>query len=142
MLSAYAAQFDEMDTAATKDALHMMRNASLLLRELEAYFRSQQLSQTRFLILIILDREPERDAMSAKDILQRLDVSKPVLTTTLQSLSKAGFITIDKAERDSRSLDIRLTSQGKHKLKSLLPGYFSIIATFMRTNSSKDLDSG
>ena len=46
-----------VDGGAVERALRMMRNASLLIRALEAYFSEHRLSQLRFLVLIVIDRE-------------------------------------------------------------------------------------
>ena len=88
MIDKYAAQFAEMDREKFSDALHMLRRASLLIRKLEAYFSKHGLSQTRFLILMVLDREPETDSLTISDIVDRLDVSKTCNYKHFKNLEK------------------------------------------------------
>ncbi len=104
MVEGYADRFDSVDPAKVLGALQLMRDGSLLIRELEAYFARHDLSQLRFLTLILIDREPDRDYLAASEISDRLDVSRPVVARTLKTLEKAGLISI------SRVLSVRVTT--------------------------------
>ena len=127
MVDGYADQFADVDVAQVLDALRLMRRASLLIRELEAYFARHDLSQLRFLTMILIDREPERNFLTASEIAGRLDVSRPVVTRTLQSLEKAKLVAISENADDARSRNVTLTLDGKGKLEDVLPGYFAIL---------------
>lgn len=136
VLEAYAKDFPDMDVDAIDDALSMMRRASLLIRRLESYFAVHDLSQLRFLTLIVIDREPDRDGLMASEIADRLDVSRPVTTRTLQGLAQAGLIKISDDEGDRRARCVRLTRKGKAKLSAVLPGYYREINAFMGSDES------
>ena len=127
MVDGYADQFADVDVDRVLDALRLMRRASLLIRELEAYFARHDLSQLRFLMMILIDREPERNCLAASEIAERLDVSRPVVTRTLQGLERAGLIAISENSEDARSRNVTLTLSGKAKLDEVLPGYFAIL---------------
>lgn len=130
MVEGYARQYGS-DPAHITGALVMMRRASLLIRQLEAYFAKHGLSQLRFLVLIVIDREPERSGLSPAEIAARIDVSKPVMTRTLQSLQKDGLIAINASPDDGRSKQVTLTPNGQQRLRTALPGYFRILALEM-----------
>jgi DNA-binding MarR family transcriptional regulator len=132
MIEAYTSRYDGVDSETVADALHMMRRASLLIRRLEAYFAEHQLSQLRFLVLIVIDREPERTSLSPNEIAERLDVSRPVMTRTLKSLVDDALIETSGSDRDRRSKDVRLTDAGRKRLLRALPGYFALIMSFMK----------
>lgn len=127
MVDGYADQFADVDVDRVLDALRLMRRASLLIRELEAYFARHDLSQLRFLMMIVIDREPERNYLAASEVAERLDVSRPVVTRTLQGLERAGLIAISENSEDARSRNVTLTPAGKAKLDEVLPGYFAIL---------------
>ena len=127
MVDGYADRFDEVDPRKVLEALQTMRTASRLIRELEAYFARHDLSQLRFLTLIVIDREPDRNSLAVSDIADRLDVSRPVVTRTLQTLEKAGLIQISQSESDARSRNVSLSDSGKSMLERVLPGYFEIL---------------
>jgi DNA-binding MarR family transcriptional regulator len=127
MMQRYADRHPEMDVDKLDAALHILRQASHLLRRLEAYFATHGLSQTRFLILIVLDREPDRDHLTMGDLVDRLDVSKPVITTTLRSLQSDGLVTTTACRKDRRAKRIAITEKGRETLHCVLPGYYRLI---------------
>lgn len=131
ILEGYRERFPEMDLGSLEEALALLRRASLLIRELDAYFAQHDLSQLRFLILVVIDREPDRDSLTASEIIDRLDVSKPVMARTLRSLSSAGFIVIERDDEDHRAKRVMLTSSGQEKINTVLPGYYRLISSFM-----------
>jgi len=131
MLEGYAARFPEMDADAIGAALGRLRWASLLIRALDAYFAGHGLSQTQFLILIVIDREPDRDSLTAAEIADRLDVSRPIVSTTLKRLATAGLVTAGDPARDARAKPVALTEAGRERLAALLPGYYRLIQGHM-----------
>jgi len=109
----------------------MMRDASLLLRELEGYFSEYGTSQLRFLVLIVIDREPQRQSLLASEIAERIDVSRPVMTRTLKNMLEDKLITMEADSRDGRAKSVALSKTGKLFLKKILPGYYQVISSFM-----------
>lgn len=130
MVASYAEAYGA-DPAHVTGALIMMRRASLLIRRLDSYFATHGLSQLRFLVLIVIDREPDRQSLTPVEIAQRIDVSKPVMTRTLQSLQKDGLISIAASPTDGRSKEAALTPEGRQRLQDALPGYFRILSDEM-----------
>lgn len=131
MLENYGARHLEMDTDAVDTALRLLRRASLLMRELEAYFTSRGISQTRFLTMIVIDRQPEQAGLLPSEIADRLDISRPVVTDTIKALARAGLLVSARAAEDGRAKRVSLTAEGRAALADLLPGYFTLIAEFM-----------
>ena len=132
MVEGYASRLEDFDADEVLRALRIMRDGSLLIRELEAYFARHGLSQLRFLAMIVIDREPDRDSLTAGEIAERLDVSRPVVTRTLQGLEKAGLIAISSNSHDARARDVALTPAGHATLDEVLPGYFAILHDTMK----------
>jgi DNA-binding MarR family transcriptional regulator len=130
MIEGYAATHGvAADTVSA--GLATMRRASLLIRRLESYFAEAGLSQLRFLFLIVIDREPDRETLTVGEITERLDVAGPVIARTLRVLLDDGFVTVRKDTADARTKHIGLTPAGRDKLTALLPAYFTIIAEEM-----------
>ncbi|WP_232628127.1 MarR family winged helix-turn-helix transcriptional regulator [Methylobacterium sp. Leaf118] len=130
MIDGYA-EAHGVATETIAAGLAMMRRASLMIRRLEAFFGEHGLSQLRFLVLIVIDREPERNRLTVGEITDRLDVAGPVVARTLRALLDEGLITQAKDDRDARIKHVGLTLAGKAKLVGLLPGYMSLIAEEM-----------
>lgn len=131
MLEAYQKRFPTMRIDTIEAALRLLRKASLLLRILDAYFATHNLSQLRFLILVVIDREIDRDGLMASEIAARLDVSRPVMARTLKTLSDDELLDFDEHDADGRAKLIRLTSKGRRILREVLPGYYQKIEQFM-----------
>jgi len=121
-----------MNVEAVDAALGLLRRASLLERRLDAYFSGRGLSQLRFLILIVLDRENDGAVLKASDIAERLDISRPVMTRTLQVLEKERAVAISGHDEDGRARIVSLTEDGRARLYAALPGYYDILDAFMR----------
>ena len=130
MIEGYAAAHG-VPAQAVGEALTMMRRASLLIRRLESYFADHGLSQLRFLFLIVIDREPDRETLTVGEITDRLDVAGPVVARTLRTLERDGLVAAAKDRSDARAKHVRLTDEGHATLERLLPGYFAILADEM-----------
>ncbi|MEP3244749.1 MAG: MarR family transcriptional regulator [Sneathiella sp.] len=133
MIDGYAGRYPIKSADTVEKALIMMRQASLLVRQIETYFSSFGISQLRFLILVVIDREPERDNLLVSEISDRIDVSRPVITRTLQSLTRDKLIVIKADNSDGRAKQVSLTEKGRELLQEILPGYYAVIDTFMGT---------
>jgi DNA-binding MarR family transcriptional regulator len=131
MLHTYSRKHIDMDIDAMEAALQLLRRASLLMRELEAYFAARGSSQTRFLTMMVIDREPEKWALRPSEIADRLDVSRQVITDTINALVQRGLLSSSRAAGDGRIKCVSLTCDGKKMLADMLPGYFALIKDFM-----------
>jgi len=127
MVAKYTQHLRCANATQVLEKLRALRSASLLIRDLDEYFGRHGLSQLRFLILIVIDREIERKTLSHGEIVQRLDVSKPVMTRSLQSLVDDGLVSASRSEIDARSKSFALTASGQQTLQDVLPGYFAIL---------------
>ncbi len=136
MLQSYGDRFPEMDVGTVDAALRLLRRASLLMRELEAYFAARGTSQTRFLAMMMIDREPDQAGLLPSEIADRLDVSRPVVTDTIKALERAGLLASSRAAEDGRAKRVRLTPEGRAMLADLLPGYYALIAEFMARDAT------
>ncbi len=132
MIDRYVSETGAGSTDVIEKALSMMRAASELGRLLDTYFSAHNLSQLKFLIMIVIDREPGRDSLRQSEINQRLDVSKPVLHRTINALLSAGLLVRSEDAEDSRAHQLGLTDAGKSILNAILPGYFQVISDFMK----------
>lgn len=131
MIDGYVSSTGVGNTDAIAQTLSMLREASQLTRLLDAYFSAQHLSQLKFLILVVIDREPDTDSLRQSEVNQRLDVSKPVLHRTVTALLDAGLLLRSVDLEDSRAHRLSLTDAGKTTLATVLPCYFEIISTFV-----------
>ena len=138
MIRGFLDQHSGVSADNIQDALILMRRASVLVREIEQYFAKHGLSQLRYLILIVIAREPQRDSLRIHEIIDRVDVSKPVMTRTLAAMQKDGLITLSDDPDDGRGKVVTPTQTAADTLTTLLPGYFEILNTHMEEAKHDD----
>ncbi len=107
--------------------LEMLREASVLLRDLEDFFRERDFSLTRFLICVILDRARAQGGLQHSEIVDRIDVSSPVISRSLKSLIDDKLVAVESDADNKRIKRNRLTEAGQECLQSLMPGYYEIL---------------
>ncbi|WP_082070508.1 MarR family winged helix-turn-helix transcriptional regulator [Gynuella sunshinyii] len=130
LLEDYQLRFPKKDVGNMDYALGMLREASLLLREIENYFQSFDLSQTRFLIMLVLSNANDKKRLRAKDIVEQMDISKPIVSNTLKSMEAAGLVKITPDPNDGRSKIVQLKAKGSKLLEKVLPGYYDVVDAF------------
>ena len=108
--------------------LTTLRGASQLLRDIETLLRQSGLSQTQFLVMMMILREPGRASLAPGEIAEKLDISKPLLTRTLTTLAEKKLIENAKAQpNDKRRRERALTANGAALFQDLLPGYLTLL---------------
>ncbi|MCB4379623.1 MarR family transcriptional regulator [Synechococcus sp. MU1644] len=128
MIEGVMAEVDGVAPDRVRDVLQRLRAASVLLRDIEAFLRGHGLSQTQFLSLMMIVREPDRNSLSAAEIAERLDVSKPVLSKAIASLMDKGLLApATKQPADQRQKQLSLTEKGHGVFAGVLPGYFALL---------------
>ncbi|MBO6813477.1 MAG: MarR family transcriptional regulator [Rhizobiaceae bacterium] len=135
MIERYVEETGSGNTERIGDALAMLRKASMLVRKLDAYFQKHGLSQLRFLVLIVIDREPDRHSLRQSEILERLDVSKPVLHRTVAAMIAAGHLERVDDPHDARAHQLSIATDARNLLQEILPGYFELITQFMENQT-------
>ncbi|MEX0370369.1 MAG: MarR family winged helix-turn-helix transcriptional regulator [Tateyamaria sp.] len=128
MIEAVTADVPDVDAQHVQTVLSHLRSASVLMRDIEAYLRGHGLSQTQFLAMMMIVREPDRTSLSAAEIARRLDVSKPVLSKALGTLMDKRLLQIAHTQpADQRQTQLSLTDQGETAFSQVLPGYFALL---------------
>ncbi|MCA1944160.1 MAG: MarR family transcriptional regulator [Desulfovibrio sp.] len=74
---------------------------------------------------------PNVTGLTATELAAHLDVSKPVVSNTVQALLREGLLEATPHERDQRSRRIRLSSVGLARLNALLSGYYDVLQEHM-----------
>ena len=127
VLDRYSQRFAPGQTDKIQSAIHFMRDASVLIRNVETYFSGHGFSILKFQILIVIDRETDRNWLTHSEIVNKLDVSKPVMSRTLKSLLDGGYLRLCGDESDARIKRFILTPEGEAKLEAMLPGYYRLL---------------
>jgi DNA-binding MarR family transcriptional regulator len=125
-----AARYPEIDPRAFEAFLVLMRVGSDLLDGLEAYLNSKGMSQGKFSILMLLNRDPDV-GVSPSDLADRSGVTRATITGLLDGLSREKLVSREDDTGDRRKAVVRLTSRGRKLLDGLLPEYYRHVAELM-----------
>lgn len=127
MIEGFAARHEAVEPGRVLRTLEALRWASVLMRRVETHLAKQGLSQTQFLAMMMVARETDRNSLTASEIAERLDVSRPVLSTAIKSLLSRGLLESAGSTGDRRAKPLRLTEVGRSRLDVVLPEYFALL---------------
>lgn len=96
------------------------------------------LSQGRFLILIVMNRQPDQET-NPSILAKKIGVTRATMTGLIDGLEKEGLIRRAVHKNDRRKQSLRLTEKGRHVLENLLPDYWSRLYNLMNGLTKKEL---
>ena len=127
LIQGYSQHFPEGVEPQIATKLELLREASLLLRDLDEYFRARDFSFTRFLILVILDRSETSGGLQHAQIVERIDVSSPVISRSLKALIDDQLVLVESDPENRRVKTNHISETGIARLHDLMPGYYEIL---------------
>ncbi|THB67584.1 MAG: MarR family transcriptional regulator, partial [Desulfovibrio sp.] len=132
-----ARRYKDMEPSSVKAAVTLLKTGSDLLTGFEKMLQRYGLSQGRFLILVVMNRQPGQ-AMSPSVLAQKIGVTRATMTGLIDGLVRDGYIARDRHPSDRRKQDLLLTQTGKTLLESLLPDYWSRLFELMSGLTSEE----
>jgi DNA-binding MarR family transcriptional regulator len=120
----------ELDPSAMEAFLHLLRTSTDVFGAFRGLLARHEISKGRFVVLILLNREPEKRVKLA-DLADRADVTRATMTGLVDTLERDGFVRREEAPGDRRVVFVRLTTNGHTFLDGVLPDYFRRIAVLM-----------
>jgi MarR family transcriptional regulator, negative regulator of the multidrug operon emrRAB len=108
----------------------LLRIGSDALAGFETMLSKHNLSQGRFLTLIVLSRSPD-EMINPSILSEKVGVTRATMTGLLDGLERESLIERVFDTNDRRKIAVRLTSAGLQHLESMLPDYYRRIAGLM-----------
>jgi MarR family transcriptional regulator, negative regulator of the multidrug operon emrRAB len=125
-----AARYPEIDPRAFEAFLVLLRVGSDVLDGLEAYLASRGMSQGKFTILMLLNRDPDV-GVSPSDLAERSGVTRATITGLLDGLSREKLVSREDDTDDRRKAVVRLTARGRKVLDGIVPDYYRHVSQLM-----------
>ena len=129
-LRAHSQRYANMSPVACEAFLVLLRVASDVLAAFDEYLGEHGLSQGRFTVLMILNRNPGT-GLSPSDLAERAGVTRATMTGLLDALEDEGLVARSAHPQDRRMLTVRLTEAGLRRLDGMLPEYFRRIGALL-----------
>ncbi|MEE9257124.1 MAG: MarR family transcriptional regulator [bacterium] len=141
LIDAVAREFPELDPTAVEACYFLLRTGSDVLTAFDSNLSRQNMSQSRFIVLLLLKRIELRGEGGECAIPSKLagqaGVSRGTMTGLLSGLEREGLIERELHNGDRRMFSIRMTKKGKKTLNRIYPDYYNRIAGLM-SNLSDD----
>lgn len=126
----HSKRYSTVDPEALESCLALLVVARDVINALDQHLARHGLSQGRFNVLILLNRNPEMSLCPA-DLAERSGVTRATMTGLLDGLEKDALIERLQDREDRRRLGILLTEKGRAFIDGLLPEHFYRIAQLM-----------
>jgi DNA-binding MarR family transcriptional regulator len=125
-----AARYPEVDPAAIESFLTLLRVGSDVLAAFEKYLAKHHISQGRFTVLMVLNRNPEV-GLNPSDLAAKCGVTRATMTGLLDSLERKRLIRRESDQADRRTVLVRLNDKGIDLLEGMLHDYYRRISMLM-----------
>ena len=119
--------------------LNIMGMIGSLQKNVGKHFGRYDLSQARFVVLLLLLNRSKDQNWTAISLARELEVSKPTITGLLTKLERDGLVERLNNPDDKRSRICVLTEKGKRTLDQILPDHFSRLSKALSPIPKKDL---
>jgi len=127
---ALSARYEKMDIQSTLAMVKLLRTGSDLLADFEKLLGNDHLSQGRFLILVVMNRNPEKPITPSR-LAGKIGVTRATMTGLIKGLERDGLVSRAMDDADRRRLQLKLTAKGIRTLESILPDYYGNITSLM-----------
>lgn len=129
-LHKFSKKYPDLDVHALTACALLSRAGSDIIRLLEKFLSKHNLSQGRFIALIVMNRDPDAP-ISPTVLAEKMGVTKSTVSGLLDGLVKDGLVERNLVENDRRRNTVMLTSRGSQVLDKLLPEYYIMSSKVM-----------
>lgn len=126
----HAQRYANVDPSGTASFLLLLRTSSDILETFSEQLNQFHMSQGRFTVLILLNRNPDVPLTPA-DLADRAGVTRATMTGLLDGLETDGLVTRTGQIQDRRRISVSLTPRALELLAEIMPVYFRMVATTM-----------
>lgn len=123
-------RYPSVDPRAVEAYLVLLRVSSDILGGIEAWLSQHGMSQGKFTLLMILNRDPHV-GMLPSELAERSGVTRATITGLLDGLERENLVSRENHAHDRRKAVVRLTENGRKLLDEILPGFYEQIANLM-----------
>lgn len=125
-----AVRYPDLDAEGTAAFLAFLRAACEVFHASEEHFARLGLSCGRFTILALLNRRPD-EGRTPSQIADACGVTRATVSGLLDGLESDGLVQRVRSDSDRRTMQVRLTAEGRRFLDRMLPDHFRRMAQLM-----------
>ena len=126
-----AEKYPTLNPSASEAFLHLLRTGDAVFAAEGAYLARHEISQGRFMVLMLLNRCAEQPSTPA-ELADEAGVTRATMTGLVDTLVKDRLVTRTNDSADRRTVLVQLTQPGRKLLAQMLPGYFASVTKMLR----------
>jgi DNA-binding MarR family transcriptional regulator len=130
-------RYPEIDPRAVEAFLWLLRTATDTLSAFECFLQHFGMSQGKFTVLMLLNRNPEQ-GVNPSELAERAGVTRATMTGLLEGLEREKLISRQGDRSDRRRAVVRMTPAARQFMDTLLPDYYTRIHELMTDLSEED----
>jgi DNA-binding MarR family transcriptional regulator len=123
-------RYPQVDPRAVEAFLWLLRIATDTLSAFECFLQNFGMSQGKFTVLMLLNRNPEQ-GMNPSELADRAGVTRATMTGLLEGLEREKLISRHGDRSDRRRAVVRMTAAARQFMDNLLPDYYTRIHELM-----------
>lgn len=124
-------RYPSLDPSACEAYLHLLRTSDAVSEAGMEHLGRHQISEGRFNILMLLNREPGEPSSPAV-LAEMTGVSRASMSGVLDTLERDGLVTRTSDPEDRRGILVLLTPAGRALIDEVCPGYFTRVAEIIQ----------
>jgi len=126
-----AEKYPTLNPSASEAFLHLLRTGDAVYAAEGSYLAEHDISQGRFMVLMLLTRCPEQQSTPA-ELAEEAGVTRATMTGLVDTLEKDALVTRKNDPADRRTVLVQLTGSGRKRLARMLPGYFAAVTKMLQ----------
>src|SRR5258706_3633126 len=119
-------RYPAIDPRAVEAFLVLLRTATDTLGGFESYLQRHGMSQGKFTVLMLLNRNPDL-GLNPSDLASKAGVTRATMTGLLEGLEREQLISRQGDRADRRRAVVKLTTSARTFLDNVLPEYFTTV---------------
>jgi DNA-binding MarR family transcriptional regulator len=133
-----AEKYPTLNPSASEAFLHLLRTGDAVYAAEGAYLAAHDLSQGRFMVLMLLNRCAGQQSTPA-ELADEAGVTRATMTGLVDTLERDGLVSRKDDSEDRRTVLVQLTRSGRKLLDRMVPGYFASVTKMMQplTNTER-----
>jgi len=130
-------RYPEIDPRAVEAFLWLLRTATDTLDAFEAVLQRRGMSQGKFTVLMLLNRDPEK-GMNPSELAERAGVTRATMTGLIDGLEREKMVSRQGDRADRRRAVVKMTTAARTFLDGMLPDYYTRIHDLMADLTERD----
>jgi len=129
-IAALERRYGCVDASACESCILLLHTANDVVNAFCGHLASHNMSQGRFIVLMMLNREPDETFMPSQ-LAELCSVTKATMTGLVDGLEREGLVARHPDPDDRRATFVGLSPKGRALLDEMLPPHFARVSALM-----------